>query len=316
MNENLRRKAEIAPSRLATSAKDMLVSAEASSMLVSCGYWDNAVKVHSTDGSKLLCSADGGHRGAIRCLAIGDDGGFMVSGGEDATCRVWVVDHADMAVALSDGYVQTALGGSHDRDQLLSCCHVLWGHDTAISCVAVSSDLDVTVSGSLGGLICVHTVRRGKFIRSFQPSSSSAAGVRKLALEMHGNMAAHTQDGGLHVYTINGVHLASTDVGELLHDMKICGENMLVTGGESGQVMIRTLSDLQICSKLDLHRHGPIRCLSMTPDLLNPLPQYLFIGSDDGMITIVDKDPMSSGKNKDDAAETVTFGIHKEVTTK
>jgi hypothetical protein len=312
VRENLRRKAAMPPNRLATtSVKDMLATAEASSMMVSCGYWDDSVKVHSMDGSKLLGSANGGHQGAIRCLAMGDDGGLMVTGGEDATCRVWLVDHPDMAVALSDGYVQTELGGSHDRDQLLSCCHVLWGHDTPVSCVALSSDLDVTVSGSLGGRVCVHTIRRGKFVRSIRPCSDSA-GIRKLTLETHGMMAIHTEDGGLHAYTINGVHLASTEIGELLHDMRVCGENMIVTGGESGQVVIRTLSDLKICSKLDLHRHGPIRCLSMTPSMLNPIPQYLFIGSDDGMITIVDKDPLSAGKHDCDAAETISFGAIQE----
>ena len=29
----------------------------------------------------------------------------------------------------------------------------------------------------------------------------------------------------------------------------------------------------------------------MTPDDMNPINQYLFIGSDDGSITLVDRDP-------------------------
>ena len=35
---------------------------------------------------------------------------------------------------------------------------------------------------------------------------------------------------------------------------------------------------------------GPIRCVSFTPANLNPLPQFLFIGSDNGMISIVEHD--------------------------
>ena len=87
--EQLRRKA-IMPSRLA-SAKDALYT-DPASLIVSCGYWDNTVKVHSTDMWRLECSDSGGHRGAIRCLAAGQDGGLLVTGGEDCTCRVWVVD--------------------------------------------------------------------------------------------------------------------------------------------------------------------------------------------------------------------------------
>ena len=108
--ESLRRKNQMQSSRLTSSARDMLSTAELNALLVSCGYWDDCVKVHAVDGLKLQCSANGGHRGPIRCLALGDDGALMVTGGQDATCRVWVVDHPDMAVSLSDGYVQTAWG--------------------------------------------------------------------------------------------------------------------------------------------------------------------------------------------------------------
>lgn len=87
--EQLRRKA-VMPSRLA-SAKDALYT-DAASLIVSCGYWDNTLKVHSTDSWRLERSDSGGHRGAIRCLSVGQDGGLLVTGGEDCTCRVWVVD--------------------------------------------------------------------------------------------------------------------------------------------------------------------------------------------------------------------------------
>jgi WD40 repeat protein len=200
-----------------------------------------------------------------------------------------------MAIALSDGYVQTALGASNDREQLLSCCHVLWGHETAVSCVALSSDLDVTVSGSLGGTICVHTVRRGQFIRSTQikrKGSQKVVEVRKIILDTHGTFVAHTEDGGLHAYTINGVFLCCVDAKEHLHDMKITSNGeILITGGDKGHVVVRTVRDLRMLSMLDLSRHGPIRCITLTPEELNPIPQFLFIGSDDGLMTIVDRDP-------------------------
>jgi WD40 repeat protein len=228
----------------------------------------------------------------------------MVTGGEDATCRVWVIDHPDMAIALSDGYVQTALGASNDREQLLSCCHVLWGHETPISCLALSSDLDVAVSASLGGTICVHTVRRGNFIRSIYLGVS----VRSIVLDSHGIFVAHTQDGFLHVYTINDVFLCSADAKEHLHDLKITSNGqILITGGDKGHVVVRSVHDLAVLSMLDLGRHGPIRCISLTPAELNPIPQFLFIGSDDGLVTIVDRDPHSKSEHFE--SEYVSFKL-------
>lgn len=295
--DQIRRKA-LMTSRL-VSAKDALYT-DAASLIVSCGYWDNSIKVHSTDAWKLECVENGGHRGPIRCLAVGSDGGSMVSGGEDCTCRVWVVDHPDMASAMADGYIQTAVGHTTDGEQILSCCHILWGHETPITCVDISSELNVAVSGSLGGKVCVHSLSRGEFIRWILPPTKpgkTKVAVSKLALDKHGRMVVHTSDGLLHTYTINGVCLHTTDAGERIHDMVITGE-VLVTGGDRCHVYIRDLVTLKILSGLDLSRHGPVRSISLTPEELNPVPQHLFIGSDDGMISIVDRDDMRAATGK------------------
>lgn len=166
-----------------------------------------------------------------------------------------------------------------------------------VTSITLDSDLDVVVSGSEAGLICIHTARLGDFIRSFRPlpvtesEGQPPIAVEKLAVHSSGNIVAHMNDGGLHTYTVNGVLLCSADAGDKLNDMKICSSGeILVTGGLRGLVVIRTIWDLSICAALDLSRHGPVRCISITPAELNPAPQYFFIGSDDGMITIVDED--------------------------
>ena len=287
--EQNRRKA-LMPSRLA-SAKDALYT-DSASLIISCGYWDNSIKVHSTDAWKLECREAGGHYGRIRCLSVADDGGFMVTGGQDSTCRVWVIDNPDLAVSLADGYIQTALGHSTDGEHILCCCHVLWGHEGPVSCVHLSSDLDVVVSGSLDGRICVHTLRRGEFIRSFKPATkptSSPVPINKVALDKHGRLVIYMGDGALQTYTLNGCRLCHVDAQEIIHDMTITGE-VLITGGDRCHVYIRDLTTLKILSGLDLSRHGPVRSISLTPDDLNPTPQHLFIGSDDGMISIVDRE--------------------------
>mmetsp|Transcript_8256 Transcript_8256/g.17836 ORF Transcript_8256/g.17836 Transcript_8256/m.17836 type:complete len:551 (+) Transcript_8256:741-2393(+) len=298
--EQLRRRNTVIHSRLA-SAKEALYT-DAAPLVVSCGYWDNTIKVHSTDVWKLEASDNGGHRGAIRCLAMGGDGGLFITGGEDCTCRIWVVDHPEMAAVLSDGYMQTALGRPPNANQILTCCLVLIGHESAISCVAMSSELDIAVSGSIGGRICIHTLRTGEFVRSFSPPTTTrtattpstkdrqdAISVTKIVLEEHGRMVIQMSNCDLFTYTVNGICLCSVNAGEQIHDMKISGE-VLVTGGENGHVYIWNLSTLKILSGMNLSKHGPIRCVNFTSADLNPIPQFLFIGSDDGMISIVEQD--------------------------
>jgi hypothetical protein len=177
-----------------TSSNELTKEAEASAYLLSCGYWDDTVK--------LMCSDCGGHQGPIQCLTMDTDGALMVTGGHDATCHVWVVDHSDMELALCDGYTQTALGVPNDSGNLLKLCHILWGHAHPISCLDMLSELDVVVSGDLGGLVCVHTIRRGEFVRLIMPKSKIAGcAVRKIALESNGTFAVQMADQSLHVYT-------------------------------------------------------------------------------------------------------------------
>jgi len=290
--QSLRR--TLMPSRLA-SAKDALYT-DSATLIVSCGYWDNTIKVHSTDAWKLECADDGGHYGCIRCLAVTDDGAFMVSGGQDCTCRVWIIDHPDLAVSLADGYTQTALGHSAYGEQILYCSHVLWGHENPVSCVEVSSELDVVVSGALDGRICAHSLRRGEFIRSFKPvtkATSAPSAVYRMALDKQGRLVTYMGDGTLQSYTINGICMCVVDAQEAINDMKITGE-VLISGGDRCHVYIRDLASLKILSGLDLNRHGPIRSISLTPEDLNPTPQHLFIGSDDGMISIVDREEIKA----------------------
>ena len=204
-----------------------LSALEASSFLISCGYFDGKLKAHSLESLRLKDSSGGGHLGAINCISMGDDGGICITGGQDATVRVWVVDHSDMASALSDGRVRTAppakFGSSNTKARsILQCCNVLWGHTTAITCLSFSSDLDVVCSGSIDGMICTHSARRGKFIRRLvvrdflmdRKHGDEDVIIRKLVLDTHGSLVAHLNGGMLLLYSINGAKLCHVDANE------------------------------------------------------------------------------------------------------
>lgn len=307
VKDELKRNAVLSSGRLIAANDLTQSSAESSAYILSCGYFDDTIKVHSADGSKMLSSENGGHQGLIRCLAVGQDGAFMITGGSDCTTRLWVIDHSDMSAALSDGFVQTALGGTYDGEQFISCCHVLWGHDQPVCCVGLDCNSDIGVSGSESGRVCIYKLRKGEFIRAFNPpplsNTANTGAVSKLAVGTEGKIVVHMHDKGLHTFTVNAERLCSVDATEHLNDMIICSQDeILVTGGDRCQVLVRQLNDLQVCAMLDLSRHGPIRCLALTPNELNPIEQFLFIGNDDGMITIVDEDPLSANDSS-----TVTF---------
>lgn len=110
--------------------------------ILSCGYWDNGVRLHRVNSAGKLPldgSETGGHCGAITCLAIAQESSLLVTGGQDATCRMWVVGNAPMASALGG---TSACGvipnkGTSSKNSMV-CVHVLYGHEAPITCLAVS----------------------------------------------------------------------------------------------------------------------------------------------------------------------------------
>ena len=348
-------------------------------VMMSCGYWDGEVKVHSFDGSgvcKQLCSSRGGHRGFVNCLALGNDGYTLITGGSDATVRVWCIDneHANTAMsamgsaagtssidsfgigeyqtsrtarnnlststefsissgvidgrdgrngdesinaigtstpgsATSEFYLKHSFrsgakrpsvpvyddtGGMDCGDGLLRRSHVLCGHDSPITCVAISIFLDVAISCSTDGTVMVHTVRQGRFIRSLKPfddldqaercsnnlwNSSAPPSkdiFRRSAVNMvviddvFASMVLHSWSSShaLAVFSMNGERKSSFIRAEQEINSGIISRSgrTLITGGSKGILTFRSLPDLRVVRTIMLKSHGPVKSISFTPD--------------------------------------------------
>jgi len=274
-------------------------SSDPSYLLMSCGYFDDCVKIHSFDSLQLLSSQNGGHRGRINCLAVGNEGEMMVTGGLDATCRVWVVDHDALAAAITDGGIKSTLVQDGLEETKCFIAHVLLGHVSPVSSVAICTKLDVVVSGSEDGSICVHNIRSGNFMRSLHTTGEvqeSCGGngvpVKKLAIHMDGYFAVHLGDGSLHILSINGQQLCTTQIGEQLNEMIICPKSQtLITGGEMGSVKIWNFHDLSLQCTVDVKKHGAITSLVLTQSD----SQFLCTGSSNGMLSVVSRKNDAAG---------------------
>ena len=155
----------------------------------------------------------------------------------------------------------------------------------------------------------------GKFVRSFKtnerPSekneqtngdSECMSAVRKLALDSHGIFVVHFENGQLESYTVNGAKLGSIDAGEKLNAMEIVpGGHTLVTGGEICHVVFRSLHDLEIKNVLDLGNNCPVQCIAFTSPHEN-IAQLMFIGMNNGDITVVNKTSKDGGRKTIDSS--------------
>jgi hypothetical protein len=177
--------------------------------VVTVGYWDNSLRVHTLEGAAgansntlkecAVCSG-GIHNGAITCVVTGrlSAACVCITGGVDCTVRVWVVDNVRIAHALAhntrfvhmkhaDSYHNTAnaAGGSSGESSgsagSLICAHVLRGHQSPVRLVQYSSELDLCLSVGEDGLVCVHSVTKGQFIRSITDFMGQSVDVVRIA---------------------------------------------------------------------------------------------------------------------------------------
>ena len=68
----------------------------------------------------------------ITCVSLDDDGHHLITGSRDTTCRLWGITHQG---GVAQEVIRTPL-------------QTLYGHDQRVTCVAMSWELDMVVSGS------------------------------------------------------------------------------------------------------------------------------------------------------------------------
>uniref|UniRef100_A0A5F8HIN1 Neurobeachin-like protein 2 n=1 Tax=Monodelphis domestica TaxID=13616 RepID=A0A5F8HIN1_MONDO len=141
-------------------------------LLFSGGHWDGSLRVTSLPRGKLLSQLSH-HIDIVTCLALDLCGLYLISGSRDTTCMVWqVLQQGGLSAGLAPKPVQ-----------------VLYGHEAEVTCVAISTELDMAVSGSKDGTVIIHTIRRGQFVASLQPLGGAVPGpVAHLALGPEGQI--------------------------------------------------------------------------------------------------------------------------------
>ncbi len=115
--------------------------------LVGGGHWDNSLRVFSVHKGRYVASVVR-HIDVVTCVAI--CGNFVISGSLDTTSIIWEITTTIVTL----------------RPQ-----QVLAGHDKAVKCVALSSELDMAASGSEDGTVNVYTIKDGQFLRTLKPPS-------------------------------------------------------------------------------------------------------------------------------------------------
>ncbi|RHY29888.1 hypothetical protein DYB32_004772 [Aphanomyces invadans] len=118
----------------------------------SCGHWDHSIRMTHLETGRTIKTLLR-HHDVVTCIALSEDGAYLVSGSSDNTVMVWEFDvKADTMVPH----------------------HTLYGHDDGITCVAVSISFNLVISSSRDGTVIVHTLSNGRYLRTIRPDGQYA----------------------------------------------------------------------------------------------------------------------------------------------
>ena len=280
--------------------------------VLSCGHWDNSVRVTAV-GSGQLHQSLTAHKDIVTCMGISEMGDVLVTGSKDATVMVWqnheFIDKASEGRADETQGKQHAAGSHHSHHGELLLCdrpkHVLYGHDDEVTCVFVSTDYDIVASGSRDGTIILHTLRTGRYTRTIAPNPPPTIGpasvhpvpaIRFLSLNRQGTLVAYSyssHSSTLYTFTINGRPMHTMQLSHRLYTQLLSANGQyLVVGGDGPAISVHRMADLQCVQQLPVAVASgeaaeggvagvTVRCLCLTPN-----EQHLLAGTSTGELLI------------------------------
>ncbi|GLU16070.1 hypothetical protein SLE2022_325200 [Rubroshorea leprosula] len=249
---------------------------QSENFLISCGNWENSFQVISLNDGRMVQSIRQ-HKDVVSCVAVTPDGSILATGSYDTTVMVWEVFRSK----TPEKKVRSTPTEVPRKDYVVveTPFHILCGHDDIITCLYVSVELDVVISGSKDGTCIFHTLRRGRYVRSLRHPSGSA--LSKLVASPHGRIVFYAEnDLSLHLYSINGKHLASSESNGRLNCVELsgCGD-FLVCAGDQGQIVVRSMNTLEVVRKYN-GVGKIITSLTVTPE------ECFLAGTKDGSLLV------------------------------
>ncbi|XP_023157987.1 BEACH domain-containing protein B isoform X1 [Zea mays] len=244
--------------------------------LILCGNWENSFQIISLSDGKIVQSIRQ-HKDVVSCVAVSSDGSVIATGSYDTTVMIWYAFQG----RSNDKRYRNANYDLSTKDHVIieSPCHILCGHDDIITCLFVSTELDIVISGSKDGTCMFHTLREGTYVRSIR--HPSGAGLSKMVTSQHGRLVIYSDsDLSLHMYSINGKHIASSESNCRLNCMELscCGEFM-VCAGDHGQIVLRSMHSLDVVWRYE-GAGKTITSLVVTPE------ECFLAGTKDGSLIV------------------------------
>ncbi|KAM5255110.1 lipopolysaccharide-responsive and beige-like anchor protein isoform 2-T2 [Ctenodactylus gundi] len=200
-----------------------------------CGFWDKSFRVYSTDTGKLI-QVVFGHWDVVTCLTRSESyiGGncYILSGSRDATLLLWYWNGKSSGI------------GDNPGSETTNPRAVLTGHDYEITCAAVCAELGLVLSGSQEGPCLIHSMN-GDLLRALE-GPENCLKPKLIQASREGHCVIFYENGCFCTFSVNGKLQAAMETDDNIRAMQLSRDGQyLLTGGDSGIVMVWQVSDLK-----------------------------------------------------------------------
>ncbi|KAJ5071714.1 beige/beach-related [Anaeramoeba ignava] len=199
-------------------------------LLFSCGYWDDSFKVTDIEKMKLLQSITH-HSDIVSCLSY--DSGYLATGSYDTTIMIWRFNEEQEKIDTNP-------------------VHVFYGHDSSVTCLDISVDLDVVISGSEDGTCIIHTLLEGKYVRTIVNENFSPLTLLKITKD--GFIVTFSEsDHVLSVYSLNATLIMKRKLLENIKCLDVSNDSkILVVGTEQKNIHLYNLHDFSLIQTFEV----------------------------------------------------------------
>ncbi|KAJ0397198.1 hypothetical protein P43SY_004853 [Pythium insidiosum] len=253
------------------SLANSIVFINAGTAYCTVGHHDFSARFFSTtDGALLYRLLQ--HTSIVGCVAASAGGTLLGFGSTDGTISVWKV--ATIASTLLDT-IKLFRGSKSQAKPVhasdYAADQVLLGHSGEVTCLVLSNDLGVCVSGSACNECLIHDLSDGSILRQLEIPGRSAPGVTLLALSPLGHIVLQSLGDGvpmLYSFHLNGTFMAKVALGEKpMRSLSICTRYTRVivsNADEAVSFSAHALANRVVL--LDRSAHGEIACQALSPD--------------------------------------------------
>eukprot|EP01080_Neovahlkampfia_damariscottae_P005271 gene5271-8889_t len=269
---------EMKPKELFVLPKNTLLYKPKCEFYFCWDFPDNSLRLYSTQGDQLQQIWENLHFDKITCAQITKDG-KLVLGSEDTLVSLW-------KLKIDKKIIQLSLIARFSE------------HSKGVTCVAISSEFNIIVSGSHDKTCIMWNLNDQKYIRQIKlPTNHQFENLPIKCINIHpqtGNLLICT-DFTLYLFTINGDLISSIDIGRspistigFTHSTIKGDDQIYITGHKNGKLKIWNLKydskNNIVKNTFSLQKEFSIHKSEITKIYISQGQKYIFTGDNQGYL--------------------------------